>query len=67
MLMKSDPTARLIIGSGKVLLCIIIVERVLECAVCELDDVKDGLKVNLIVITPPMCILIKAVIGTNPI
>ena len=64
--MDYEPVARMTIGSGKLLPCIIILGRVTEGVVCELDEVRHGLKVNLIFIMAPMCILSKAVICPNP-
>ena len=47
MLMESDPVARLLPGSEKLTLCIIIVDRFSECLVCELDEFRNASKVNL--------------------
>ena len=52
--MESVPLDRILVGSGKLLLCIITVGRFPECVVCKLDEIRDGLKGNLIVITAPM-------------
>ena len=60
------PVTNLIIGYGGILLCIIIVGRVLECVVCELDEFRDGLKGKIIDIKFPMCIFINSVICPNP-
>ena len=57
---------RILIGYEKILLCIIIVDRVIYCVVCELDEVRYGIKGNLTVIKSLICIFIKQVRGINP-
>ena len=64
--MEYDPVARLIIGSGELLICIIIVVRLPECVVCVLEEVRGGLGVILISKITPMCMFIHTVRGANP-
>ena len=40
--MESDTVVSLLLDYGKLLLWIIILIRVPECVVCELDEVRDG-------------------------
>ena len=42
-MMEYDPVARLIIGYGELILCIIIVCMLPECVVCVLDEVGGGI------------------------
>ena len=52
--------------SGKILLCIIIVGRVPDGVVCELDELIGSLKVNLIVTAYLVCMSTQEIRDTNP-
>ena len=66
MLMVYYPLNRLLNGSRRLLLGTIILGRVPEFAVFEMDKLRDILKANLIVITPPKLISTNSVRGSNP-
>ena len=64
--MVSDTMSQILLGYGKILLCVIIVGRFQEFVVCELDGVSGGTRGDLIFIATPICIFVQAAKGTNP-
>ena len=56
---------RIIIGFGGIILCVILVDRLPDCAMCELDEFREGPKSNLIREISPMLMFIQEVIDIN--
>ena len=61
MLMEYDPVASIALGSGGLLLCIIIVGMLPECVFSVLDEVRGFIEVILIRKITPVCMFIHAV------
>ena len=53
ILNRSNPAVKLLLGSGKLLLRIIILNVVLECVFYELNDIRGGPESNLIIRATP--------------
>ena len=66
MLMESEMMTRILPGSVKIILYVIIVVRVPEFIVLELYEIRGGLKGNLIIIATLMFVLNPFIIGINP-
>ena len=61
-----DPVDGLIVGSGELLLLIIIVGRLPECSVCVLDEVRGGLEGIRTSKITPLGMFINKDRGSNP-
>ena len=66
ILNRSNPAVKLLLGSGKLLLSIIILYVVLECVFYELNDIRGSPKSNLIRRATIVGMLIHEVRCTNP-
>ena len=65
-MMEYDPLDRLILVSGELLLCIIIVVRLPECILCVLEEVRGGIEGILIRKITPVCMFIHTFRRANP-
>ena len=66
ILNRSNPAVKLLLGSGKLLLSIIILYVVLECVFYELNDIRGSPESTLIRRATTLEMLINEVRCTNP-
>ena len=67
ILYRSNPTVKLLLGSGEIFLGIVILNNFLECVYHEMDDVRGGAKVNLTRRATTMVVLSHEFIYTKTI